>query len=132
MGGSVPIATLIVGTALLGAFALASTALISQTRTAASIDDALPDAPSFQVDNATSNATLVWLNVTNTGDATLDLEHIWFSEDGERPTHLGRLYSDSSFLFPGETILVEYMHGGTAPARISLSAYGTSSAATVV
>jgi len=132
VGGSVPVAALIVGTALLGAFALASTALISQTRTAAAIEEALPPTPDFAIDNASANATLLWINISNDGSETLDLDHLWLAEDGARPVPLSDHVSTSEFLFPGETLLVEYAHGGTAPARVSVSAHGVTSAAQVV
>ena len=85
MGGSVSISALIVGTALLGIFALASLSLNNSAITASEVLDENLAEPEIRLLNASESAGTIHINITNTGDEAVDFEKTWFSIDGNSP-----------------------------------------------
>jgi|TARA_B110000881_G_C18571137_1_gene515642 archaellum component FlaG (FlaF/FlaG flagellin family) len=127
VGGSVSIAALIVGTTLLGIFALASLSLSDSARTASDVLEEIPREPDFRLLNASSGGGLIHLNVTNVGVETISFEQAWFSVDGGTPLRLSDYHSITTVLFPGETIHLQITHGAISPSRIFVASMGAQS-----
>ena len=125
MGGSVSISALIVGTALLGIFALASLSLNDSAITAAGVLEENSDEPEIRLINASEVSGVIHLNMTNEGDETISFDQTWFSIDGNLPIRASDYHNQSTILFPGETLHMQLNGTGfTSPARIFVASMG--------
>ena len=125
MGGSVSISALIVGTALLGIFALASISLNDSARTAAEVLDENLGEPEIRLLNASENGGTIHLNMTNIGDESISFEKTWFSIDGDSPFRMSDFHTQTTVLFPGETQHIQLSGtGSTSPTRIFVASMG--------
>ncbi|HJM67521.1 MAG TPA: hypothetical protein QF716_01425 [Candidatus Thalassarchaeaceae archaeon] len=125
MGGSVSISALIVGTALLGIFALASLSLNDSAITAAGVLEENSDEPEIRLINASEVSGVIHLNMTNAGDETISFDQTWFSIDGNLPIRASDYHNQSTILFPGETLHMQLSGTGfTSPARIFVASMG--------
>ena len=128
MGGSVSIAALIVGTTLLGIFALASLSLNESARTASNVIEEVTNEPEFRLLNASEVSGLIHLNITNTGDEIISFDQAWFSMDGATPLRISDYHNSTSVLFPGETNHLQINGTGvSAPSRIFIACMGAQS-----
>lgn len=129
MGGSVSIAALIVGTTLLGIFALASLSLSESTKQAAEIGNEVVREPDIRLINASENSGVVHLNVSNIGSEPVSYDKLWLSIDGETPIRASNHYTLTSTLFSGEVQHLELTGTGTSsPSRLSAFSMGAHSA----
>tara|TARA_B100001996_G_C18629995_1_gene581319 strand:+ start:195 stop:569 length:375 start_codon:yes stop_codon:yes gene_type:complete len=120
---------MIVGTALLGIFALASMSLTESTQMAASIDEMAIQEPELRAINATDDGVTIHVNITNIGDENIDYEHMWFTIDGGEPFQASQHHTSTSLLFPGEIQHIQISGTGlVSPSRIFVSALGATSA----
>ena len=125
MGGSVSISALIVGTALLGIFALASISLNDSARTAAEVLDENPGEPEIRLLNASENGGTIHLNMTNIGGESISFEKTWCSIDGDSPFRMSDFHTQTTVLFPGETQHIQLSGtGSTSPTRIFVASMG--------
>ena len=125
MGGSVSISALIVGTALLGIFALASISLNDSARTAAEVIDENPSPPEIRLLNASEVGGTIHLNMTNVGSESISFEQTWFSIDGDSPIRASDFHTQTTVLFPGETQHIQLNGLGiTSPSRIFVASMG--------
>jgi archaellum component FlaF (FlaF/FlaG flagellin family) len=125
VGGSVSISALIVGTALLGIFALASLSLNDSAITAAGVLEENSDEPEIRLINASEVSGVIHLNMTNAGDETISFDQTWFSIDGNLPIRASDYHNQSTILFPGETLHMQLSGTGfTSPARIFVASMG--------
>lgn len=125
MGGSVSISALIVGTALLGIFALASLSLNNSAITASEVFEENSAEPEIRLLNASESAGTIHLNITNTGDEPVNFDKTWFSIDGNSPFRASDYHTQTTVLFPGETQHIQMNGTGfTTPARIFASSMG--------
>ena len=125
MGGSVSISALIVGTAFLGIFALASLSLSNTAITASEILEDNSDEPEIRLINASEVGGVIHLNMTNAGDETVSFNQTWFSIDGASPIRASDYHTQSTILFPGETQHIQLNGTGiTAPSRIFVASMG--------
>ena len=125
MGGSVSISALIVGTALLGIFALASLSLNDSAITAAGVLEENSDEPEIRLINASEVSGVIHLNMTNAGDEPISFDQTWFSIDGNLPIRASDYHNQSTILFPGETLHMQLSGTGfTSPARIFVASMG--------
>ncbi len=125
MGGSVSISALIVGTALLGIFALASLSLNNSAITASEAAEENLGEPEIRLLNASEAAGTIHLNITNIGDEAISFDKTWFSIDGNPPLRASDYYTQTTVLFPGETQHIQMNGTGfTTPARIFVSSMG--------
>jgi archaellum component FlaG (FlaF/FlaG flagellin family) len=128
VGGSVSIAALIVGTTLIGIFALASISLSDSARTASEVMDEVTHEPEFRLLNASEVSGTIHLNVTNTGGEIISFDHAWFSVDGNTPLRISDYYNTTSVLFPGETNYLQINGTGvSSPSRIFIASMGAQS-----
>ncbi len=124
---------MIVGTALLGIFALASMSLTESTQMAAGIDEMAIQEPELRVINATEDGVNIHVNITNVGDQNIDYGDMWFSIDGGIPFQASQYHNTTSVLFPGEIQYIQISGTGfSSPSRIFVSAMGASSAIAIV
>jgi archaellum component FlaF (FlaF/FlaG flagellin family) len=129
VGGSVSIAALIVGTTLLGIFALASLSLSESTKQAAEAGSESIHEPEIRLINASESSGIVNVNITNTGSETISFDHLWLSIDGDAPIRTSSHYNLTLSLFPGETQhLTLTGTGANSPSRISAACFGAHSA----
>ncbi len=125
MGGSVSISALIVGTAFLGIFALASLSLNNTAIIASEILEENSDEPEIRLINASEVGGVIHLNMTNTGDETVSFNQTWFSIDGASPIRASDYHTQSTILFPGETQHIQLNGTGiTSPSRIFVASMG--------
>tara|TARA_B110000014_G_scaffold263346_1_gene259796 strand:+ start:1427 stop:1828 length:402 start_codon:yes stop_codon:yes gene_type:complete len=125
VAGSVSISALIVGTALLGIFALASLSLNDSARTAADVLDSGETEPDIRLLNASESSGTVHLNMTNTGDEPVSFDQTWFSIDGDTPFRASDFHTQTTILFPGETQHIQLTGtGATSPSRIFVASMG--------
>ncbi|MEE2748148.1 MAG: hypothetical protein VX473_06770 [Candidatus Thermoplasmatota archaeon] len=125
MGGSVSISALIVGTALLGIFALASLSLNNSALSASEVLEEASDEPEVRLINASESSGVIHLNMTNVGDETISFDQTWFSIDGESPIRASNYHNQSTILFPGETVHMQLSGTGfTSPSRIFVASMG--------
>jgi len=125
VGGSVSISALIVGTALLGIFALASLSLNNSAITASEVLEENSDDPEIRLLNASESAGVIHVNITNTGDEAIDYEKTWFSIDGNSPLRASDYHNQTTILFPGETQHIQMSSTGfTTPSRIFVTSMG--------
>ena len=119
------ISALIVGTALLGIFALASLSLNDSAITAAGVLEENSDEPEIRLINASEVSGVIHLNMTNAGDETISFDQTWFSIDGNLPIRASDYHNQSTILFPGETLHMQLSGTGfTSPARIFVASMG--------
>jgi len=125
VGGSVSISALIVGTALLGIFALASLSLNNSAITASEAVGENLGEPEIRLLNASEAAGTIHLNITNTGDEAVSFDKTWFSIDGNSPLRASDYHTQTTVLFPGETQHIQMNGTGfTTPTRIFVSSMG--------
>ena len=125
MGGSVSISALIVGTALLGIFALASLSLNNSAITASEVMEENPGEPEIRLLNASEVAGTIHVNITKTGDEAVHFDKTWFSVDGSSPLRVSDYYTQTTVLFSGETQHIQISSTGfTSPTRIFVSSMG--------
>jgi len=125
VGGSVSISALIVGTALLGIFALASLSLNDSAITAAGVLEENSDEPEIRLINASEVSGVIHLNMTNAGDEPISFDQTWFSIDGTLPIRASDYHNQTTILFPGETLHMQLSGTGfTSPARIFVASMG--------
>ena len=125
MGGSVSISALIVGTALLGIFALASLSLNNSAITATGVLEENYDEPEIRLINASEVSGVIHLNMTNAGDEPISFDQTWFSIDGTLPIRASDYHNQTTILFPGETLHMQLSGTGfTSPARIFVASMG--------
>jgi len=128
VGGSVSISALIVGTALLGIFALASLSLNNSALSASEVLEEASDEPEIRLINASESSGVIHLNMTNAGDETISFDQTWFSIDGELPIRASDHHTQSTILFPGETLHMQLTGTGhTSPARLFVASMGSQS-----
>jgi len=129
VGGSVSIAALIVGTTLLGIFALASLSLSESTKQAAEAGTEVVREPEIRLINASENSGTIHLNVSNIGSESVSFDQLWFSIDGDPPIRASNHYTLTSTLFSGEVQHLELTGtGATSPSRLSAFSMGAHSA----
>ncbi len=125
MGGSVSISALIVGTALLGIFALASLSLSNSALSASEVVGGATDEPEIRLINASESNGVIHLNMTNVGDETISFDQTWLSIDGSLPIRASDYHNQSTILFPGETLHIQLSGTGiTSPSRIFVASMG--------
>ena len=125
MAGSVSISALIVGTALLGIFALASLSLNDSARTAADVLDSGEKEPDIRLINASESSGTIHVNMTNTGDEPVSFDQTWFSIDGDTPFRASDFHTQTTILFSGETQHLQLTGtGATSPSRIFVTSMG--------
>jgi len=125
VAGSVSISALIVGTALLGIFALASLSLNDSARTAADVLDSGEKEPDIRLINASESSGTIHLNMTNTGDEPISFDQTWFSIDGDTPFRASDFHTQTTILFSGETQHLQLTGtGATSPSRIFVASMG--------
>lgn len=125
MAGSVSISALIVGTALLGIFALASLSLNDSARTAADVLDSGEKEPDIRLINASESSGTIHVNMTNTGDEPVSFDQTWFSIDGDAPFRASDFHTQTTILFSGETQHLQLTGtGATSPSRIFVASMG--------
>jgi len=125
VAGSVSISALIVGTALLGIFALASLSLNDSAQTAAEVLDGGSVEPDIRLVNASENSGTIHLNMTNTGDEAVSFDQTWFSVDGDTPFRASNFHTQATILFPGETQHIQLTGTGySSPSRIFVASMG--------
>ncbi len=125
MGGSVSISALIVGTALLGIFALASISLNDSARSASEVAEESKDEPEIRLINASESSGTIHVNMTNAGDEIISFDQTWFSIDGGLLIRASDYHSQSTVLFPGETLHMQLNGTGfTSPTRIFVASMG--------
>ena len=125
MAGSVSISALIVGTALLGIFALASLSLNDSARTAADVLDSGEEEPDIRLINASESSGTIHLNITNTGDEPVSFDQTWLSIDGDTPFRASDFHTQTTILFSGETQHLQLTGtGATSPSRIFVASMG--------
>ena len=133
LSGSTSIAAMIVGTALLGIFALASMSLTESTQMAAEIDELAIQEPELRAINATEDGVSFHVNITNVGDQNIHYDDMWLSIDGSVPFQASQHHNSTSVLFPGEIQYIQISGVGfTSPSRIFVSAMGASSAVAIM
>jgi len=132
VGGSVGVSALIVGTVLIALLAAGTVSLMDTTRTATEVTFiVLPDGQMSFV-NASHNGTHLNLNLTNEADDPVNLDEAYLTFDGDRILPVSAVYTASEYIFPGEVIHISItISAGGAPARVSVSAWGHSSAMAV-
>ena len=125
MAGAVSISALIVGTALLGIFALASLSLNDSARTAADVLDSGEKEPDIRLINASESSGTIHVNMTNTGDEPVSFDQTWFSIDGNTPFRASDFHTQTTILFSGETQHLQLTGtGATSPSRIFVASMG--------
>jgi archaellum component FlaG (FlaF/FlaG flagellin family) len=125
VGGSVSIAALIVGTALIGIFALASLSLSDSARTASDVLEDATTEPEIRLENASEVSGVIHLNITNAGGETVHFDQTWFSIDGDTPFRASDYHSQTTILFPGETQHLQLTGTGfSAPSRLFVACMG--------
>tara|TARA_B110000438_G_scaffold278358_1_gene301829 strand:- start:3158 stop:3559 length:402 start_codon:yes stop_codon:yes gene_type:complete len=125
VGGSVSISALIVGTALLGIFALASLSLSNSALSASEVVGGATDEPEIRLINASESNGVIHLNMTNVGDETISFDQTWLSIDGSLPIRASDYHNQSTILFPGETLHIQLSGTGiTSPSRIFVASMG--------
>jgi archaellum component FlaG (FlaF/FlaG flagellin family) len=128
VGGSVSIAALIVGTTLIGIFALASLSLSDSARTASEVMDEVMYEPDIRLLNASEVSGTIHLNITNTGGEIILFDQAWFSIDGNTPLRISDYHNTTSVLFPGETNHLQINGTGvSSPSRIFIASMGAQS-----
>ena len=81
--------------------------------------------PEIRLLNASEVAGTIHLNITNTGDESVDFDKTWFSVDGNSPLRASDYHNQTTVLFPGETQHIQMSGTGfTSPARIFVSSMG--------
>ena len=129
MGGSVSIAALIVGTTLLGIFALATLSLSESTKQAAEAGTEVVREPDIRLINASENSGIIHLNISNIGSEPVSFDRLWLSIDGDAPIRASNHYTLTSTLFSGEVQHLELTGTGViSPSRLSAFSMGAHSA----
>jgi archaellum component FlaF (FlaF/FlaG flagellin family) len=125
VGGSVSISALIVGTALLGIFALASLSLSNSALSASEVLEGSTEEPEIRLLNASESNGTIHLNLTNAGDEIISFDQTWFSIDGTLPIRASDYHNQSTVLFPGETLHMQLTGTGfTTPTRLFVASMG--------
>ncbi|CAI8412337.1 MAG: Uncharacterised protein [Marine Group II euryarchaeote MED-G33] len=125
MGGSVSISALIVGTALLGIFALASLSLNNSAITASEVLEENPGEPEMRLINASEANGTIHLNITNSGDEPISFDKTWFSIDGSSPIRASDYHTQTTVLFAGEIQHIQLTGTGfTSPTRLFVASMG--------
>tara|TARA_Y100000588_G_C14001032_1_gene815675 strand:+ start:8 stop:409 length:402 start_codon:yes stop_codon:yes gene_type:complete len=128
VGGSVSIAALIVGTTLLGIFALASMSLTDSAKTASEAMEDVTTKPELRLLNASESNGTIHLNITNLGNNEILYENTWFSIDGNEPIRISAYHNLTNILFSGEVHHLQINGLGISnPSRIFVSTMGSQS-----
>jgi len=128
VGGSVSIAALIVGTTLLGIFALASMSLNDSAKTASEVMEEVTTKPEVRLLNASEHNGTIHLNITNLGNNQVSYDDAWFTIDGNEPLRISDYHNSTTVLFSGEIYHLQISGTGFSnPSRIYVATMGSQS-----